>query len=428
MDSSKVTGRSGFRLSPDGKYVAYSLDSYPTSNLFLLPIDGGEPIPITQGRFYDADPIWVADGKTLLFVSNRVLGRTDLWGVRVLDGKASGEPFIVKPDVGRARLFTLTENGRLLFFRQEWQRHIYVTGIDPKTGQAVGDAVRLTRDSSLNINWRPAWSPDGRWIAYTTEKALRVMSADGGNDRELAVADILVGPFAWHPASDHIYFAERRSETGTGIYSISVFTKEIKPVLLDPEILGHVACSPDGKRLAFLRSFPNLQIYVAGVDGKNLRQVTFEDRAKVAYPAWSPDGKQLAFYKFGAGDRRTSMWLVSVDDGRLTEVLEGPNTEHTFWDITWSPDGSRIAWASVDGTKDLVSPPLAEPRTEIRFMRPAQGEKPQAIRPNLGWPTKVPVNSPTWSPDGKKMAFCAGTITNQILLMEDFLPASLSSR
>jgi Tol biopolymer transport system component len=414
--------RKGLRLSPDGKYIAYSSGEDRAYSLFLIPVEGGEPIRITQGPFYDADPIWAPDGKTLLFVSTRSLGRIDLWGVRVLNGKASGEPFVVKPDVGQVRLFSLTENGRLLFARQEIPTHVYLTEIDPKTGQAAGEAIQMTKNSAINDNWRPTWAPDGKRIAYTGLDGLRVMSADGSNDRVLAKVAIMVGSFAWAPDNDHIYFAERRAGTGTGIYSISVSTGEIKPVLLDLEIRGHVACSPDGKRLAFLKGLQNLQIYLADIDGKNLRQVTFDDRSKVAYPAWSPDGKQLAFYKWGAGDSRTSLWLLSVDDGRLTEVLEGPNTEHTFWDISWSPDGNRIAWHSVDGTKESYTPPMESSRTEIRVLRLAPGEKPQALRPNLGPAANVRMQTPAWSPDGKKMAFVAGTSIYQLLVMDNFLP------
>lgn len=421
-DASKQTGRvTGLRLSLDGKYVAYSRENDRTSNLFLLPAQGGEPIRITEGPFYDYDPIWAPDAKMLLFVSNRSLGRFDLWGVRVLDAKASGEPFIIKPDLGRVRLFSLTEDGRLLFSRSEQRDQIYLTEIDPETGQAVGDAVRLTKDSVRN--WRPTWSPDGKRIAYTTS-GLRVMSADGSNDRELASVDILMGPFAWAPDNDHIYFAERRAGSGTGIYSISVSTKEIKPVLLDQEILGHVVCSPDGKRLAFIKGLQNWQIYLTDIDGKNLRQVTFETRTKVAYPAWSPDGKQLAFFKYGAGDGKASLWLLSLDDGRLTEVFGGPSAEHIFWDISWSPDGSRIAWTSRDGTKEPMSLPGAGSRHEVRFMQLAPGEKPQAFRPNLGSPGKIPMSFPMWSPDGKKMVFVAGTASYQLLLMDNFLPKS----
>ena len=409
------------RLSPDGKYVAYFLPNDRGVNLFLAPVEGGEPIRMTEGSADDASPIWAPDGKMLLFVSNRNLGRWDLFGMRLLDGKPSGEPFTIKPDVGRVQLFDLTENGRLLLARYELRSHIYVTDIDPDSGEAVGEAVRLTRDSAFD-HTSPAWSRDGLQIVYEFGGNLHVMSAEGQNARELGRVDsTLIHTYAWAPDNDHIYFGDRRSGTGAGIYSISASTKEVKPVLRDPEIVGHVDVSPDGKHVAFLKGLQtqqNWHIYIADIDGKNLRQLTFETTAKVAYPAWSPDGKQLAFNKYGAGDHKTSLWVLNVDTGRPTQVFEGMTSEHAFWDPSWSPDGKRIVWWSLDGTPD---------GRELRFMGLSPGEKPKAIRPNLASRTKVPMTRPKWSPDGKKLVFVAGTPINQVLLMDNFLPKSEES-
>ena len=60
----------------------------------------------------------------------------------------------------------------------------------------------------------------------------------------------------------------------------------------------------------------------------------------------------------------------------------------------------------------------------IRVLRLAPGEKPQAFRPNLGPAANVRMQTPAWSPDGKKMAFVAGTSIYQLLVMDNFLPKS----
>ena len=380
-------------------------------------MEGGEPIRVTQGSAIDDQPLWTPDGKMLLFISNRALGRWDLWGVRVANGKPTEEPFAIKPDVGRVRLLSLAQNGRILMLRSETRKHIYVTDVDPGTSQATGEAVRLTKDSDFDHSW-PMWSPDGRYIAYTGPDALRVMSVDGSNDRELTTLNRGIHQYAWAPDSDHIYFVDRRPESGNGVYSISLSMKELKPILLDPEIMGHPDVSPDGKHLAFVKGLQtqqNFHIYMADIDGKNVRQLTFENVSKVVYPAWAPDGKQLAFYKYGAGDRKTSLWVLNVDDGRLANVFEGMNSEHSFWDPAWSPDGTKIVWWSLDGRREGF---------EIRFISVAPGEKPQVFRPNLGSPVTIPMYFPRWSPDGKKMVFSAGTGVRQLLLMDNFLPKS----
>lgn len=405
------------RLSPDGRYVAYFLLN--RASLFVVSVEGGEPIRISEGSAYDGYPIWADDGQLLLFVSDRNLGRWDLWGLPMLSGQRSGEPIMIKPDIGRVQLCGLSENGRLLLSHSEMRSHIYVTEIDPVTTAAVGESARLTTDSTIGGAVGGRWSHDGRRMAYTQGPILHVMAADGSDARELTTMDAnLIHTLAWAPDNEHIYFGDRRPETGAGIYSISASTKVIKPVLLDPEVLAHIDVAPDGKRLVFLKglqSQANFHLYVADIDGKNMRQLTFETTAKVAYPAWSPDSRQVLFYKYGAGDGRTSLWILGVDDGRLTQVFEGPNTEHTFFDPSWSPDGTRVAWSSRDGTSDGF---------ELRFMGLSPGETPKAIRPSVGSPAKLPMFGPRWSPDGKRMSFVTGTTIDRVLIIDNFLPKS----
>jgi Tol biopolymer transport system component len=412
------------RLSPDGKSVAYSLPNDRGSNLFLARVDGGEPLRITEGSAVDRAPIWAPDGKMLLFSSNRNLGRWDLFGMRLLDDKPSGEPFTVKPDVGQVKLFDLTENGRLLLARSEGRSYMYVTDIDPETGEAVGEAVRLFKDSAFQSDGG-AWSRDGRQILYRIGVNLHVMSADGSNDRELGrvVVDSQRSrgtDYKWAPDNDHIYFSDIRPGSGAGIYSISVSTKEVKPVLLDPEIVVAVDVSPNGKHVAFLKGVQtqgNFHIYIADIDGKNLRQLTFENKAQTIFPAWSPDGKQLAFYKYGAGDRKTSLWVLNVDTGRPTQIFEGMSSEHTFIDPSWSPDGKRIAFMSRDGTGTPNG-------FELRSMGLTPGDKPKAIRPNLGSAKASMFAGPKWHPGGTKLMFLAVIGIEQVLLMDNFLPKS----
>ncbi|MBI4471246.1 MAG: PD40 domain-containing protein [Acidobacteria bacterium] len=413
--SKQTVAPQGLRLSPDGKYVVYSLEKDRTSSsLFLVRIEGGDPIRITEGSTYDYDPIWAPDGKTLLFVSNRSLGRFDLWAVRVVDGKAAGEPFVVKPAIGRVRLLSLANNGRLLLSRHELTSHIYITGVDPDTGQGVGQAVRLTKESDAGDSQRqrPVWSPDGRYIAYIASRnTFRVVSADGSDDREIArLPGMFLGTFAWAPDNEHIYFAGKLPETGSGIHSISVVTKEIKPILLDPEIGGYVAASPDGKRLAFLKNLQRPQIFMADVDGGHLEQITFDESTRPFYAsAWSPDGKQFVFGRSGGG--KTSLMVRTVDDGRIYELLSDSKSGNSISDISWSHDGSKLAWSSSQDGKPA-----------IEFLRLAPGETPQAFIAYTGLPANTVLLNPSWSPDGKRMAFVAGAEVNQLSLMDNFLP------
>jgi Tol biopolymer transport system component len=244
------------------------------------------------------------------------------------------------------------------------------------------------------------------------------MAADGTDDREIASIRPFIGPFAWASNSDHIYQVERRPETGVGLYAISVSTGERKPVLLDHEILGHVASSPDGKRLAFGRGLRHVQIYVADVDGDNLRQVTFvDDDTVVGYPAWTPRSNELAF-SLRKGEKG-SLMVLNLEDGSVREVISSTVPEDRFFDSSWSPDGKQIAWVSRLSAKDTSSGDSLA--MEIRTAAVSGDRAYQPFRVDLGSSVRTSTAVPRWSPDGRKMLFTAGHYIHQILLLDNFL-------
>jgi Tol biopolymer transport system component len=424
-----------FRFSPDGKFVSFARRNKQAFDIFLLPIGGGEPIPITDHPADDGDPIWAPDGKTLLFLSNRSLGREDIWALSIVDGKPSGEPFLVKSDVGNAQLLSLSNNGRLLFARGSGMSHIYSVAIDAQTQQPSAPAVQLTKDSPAAQNRWPAWSPDGKRIAYISspgparerELVLRLMSADGGNDREIiSFHKSDNDPLAWSPDNDHVYFSGRQPGTGVGIYSISTSTRELKPALLGAQPVAHLSCSPDGSQLAFVRTDNIAQIFLADADGKNVRQITFDDSMSAFYPTWSPNGKQIAFYRYvRSGGARMGLMILTLEGGALTEVVggaRGSSELYNFWEPSWSPDGSHIVFAAPGPTSKPWGLPGAG-LAPILWLTKLPNGKPEPFGANLGPSETISYLSPSWSPDGTKMLFSAETNVYQLLLMENFLPA-----
>ena len=178
------------KFSPDGKYLAYERGG----SLYLYAIDGARETQITEGSNEDADPVWAPDGKMLIFLSRRGYGpEKDLCTVPVVDGRSGGGVHVIKPDIGeKLYLRSLSDTGRLLYRQTNSEESIWLATVDPKTGQPTGEPKRLV-DGIEGI-----WSPDGKRIAYLTNKrvvrlegtvapevSLHVMSADGTNDQEI---------------------------------------------------------------------------------------------------------------------------------------------------------------------------------------------------------------------------------------------------
>lgn len=155
------------------------------------------------------------------------------------------------------------------------------------------------------------------------------------------------------------------------------------------------AWSPDGTKIAFSSErLGNTEIYVMDADGENLVQLT-RHRATDDSPSWSPDGRKIAFdsdrdHLLGVGPGQigdTEIYVMNADGENVVRLTE---TAGRDVEPSWSPDGSKIAFAS-DRDRRV--------NLEIYVMN-ANGKNPVRLTRNPGWDA-----DPNWSPDGTKIAF-----------------------
>ena len=175
------------------------------------------------------------------------------------------------------------------------------------------------------------------------------------------------------------------------IYSMDVDGNNLVQLTDHPGSDWLLACSPDGRRIAFTseRGVTH-DLYVMDGDGNNVIRLT-QDNFIEGRPSWSPDGTRIAFSSFRWAVGNWEIYAMDPDGQNLTRLAK-----HKWQDVdqSWSPDGSKIAFASArDGR--LNTP-------EHIFVMNADGTD----RRNLTGDTDLTKNrSPTWSPDGRKIAF-----------------------
>jgi len=217
------------------------------------------------------------------------------------------------------------------------------------------------------INIGPALSPDGRRLAFLSERSL--LSID------LFVADVATG--------------------------------EVVRKLTDVATDGHLSniqflqssgsWAPDGRRFAYAAVAASTPILVI-VDtdsGEQLREVRFDDLGEIVGPKWSPDGRSIVFSGMQGGG--SDLFVYDLDRNRLDRLT---NDLYAQLQPSWSPDGTRIAFVTDQFSTDLRTLDFGRYRLAIFDWTNRR------IRPLGGFPTAAHVD-PQWAPDGDGLYFIA---------------------
>ncbi|MEO5592426.1 MAG: hypothetical protein ABIQ94_07725 [Chitinophagaceae bacterium] len=442
------------------------------AELFIANEDGTGERPLLPEQGFDYHPSYSANGQWISFTSERNgLGQADIYRVhpdgtaleRLTDSPALDDQSALSPDASRVAFVST---------RLSHTTNIWI--LDIKTKKLVG----LTGKSEIqgdptkpNGFFHPSWSPDGKWIAFSSDRntewlghgngsgwehvqelSIYIIHPDGTGFRRITKTGLCDGAPKWSPDGKKIIYYEIQVEdtwaarrpnlalkVSSQIFSVDINSGERIELTSGPGLKVLPQYLTNEKIGYLLKAGPNAGLaYIGG--GANVK-------GNMRSPYWSPDGKKVIYEKVDFTHRKQNLPLYSWDanyDYRYTDVFpnfskdgklvvtdkdfdsgisimdaDGSNKQKVFTPTdgdaafmpTWSPDGQWIAF----GYGGFLQSRKTSPAKIMMIRR--NGTDLKALTegmPNAGFPS--------FSPDGKKIVYRSWGAENdglRILNMED---------
>ncbi|MEZ4585129.1 MAG: amidohydrolase family protein [Gemmatimonadales bacterium] len=406
-------------VSPDGSRIVFDL----LGDLYTLPIAGGQATRISEGMAFDAQPRWSPDGRRIVFVSDRTGGENlftmaaDGSDVRQLSPEGNYDNYMSPEWTPDGKYVVTGRWGGLFGISKLW-----LFDVDGGTG------VQVTSGLPVQMHMGPAFGPDGRYIYYATRfgpwqyNAAMPQFQLAVHDRETGRSTTLSSRYgsAFRPAVSPdgkwlVYGSREDAETGLRIRDLASgderwlaypVQRDNIEAIPDLDALPGYSFMPDSRSLVV--SYGG-EIWRVPVDGAVPSKIPFTANAEVALgpevkfsypiedtptfvvrqirdPRTSPDGRRLAFT---ALDR---LYVVDLPSGTPRRVT---NAEVGEYDPTWSPDGQSLAYVTWDGNDGYLM------RVDL-----GGGQGRRLVEVSAFY------QSPAWAPNGERIVVTRSSARN----------------
>jgi Tol biopolymer transport system component/C-terminal processing protease CtpA/Prc len=441
----RLTAMQGYetnaKISPDGKWLAFTGRQLGNADVFVMPLAGGEIKQLTYHSANDEVNSWSWDSKTIYFTSNRA-GQPSGYTVSINGGtpqRLFGDHYFLY-DHG---LFEHPTSGEV-FFNDTWEssnqvaRKRYKGPFNPdiqsyniKTKQYKkytdweGKDFGVSIDKSGNVYFISD-EANGEYNLYTFEKGKKtaltkfntsiktpIVNANGGKivfekDYQLWLYDV----------------AARKSEK----LDIKVLRNNILPAEKDYEVTRNISnfdISPDGKKLAFTSRG---ELFVSDVEGKFVQQINKKNAERAREVKWMSDNKTLLFNQTSGG--YLNLYTVAADGSSPIKQITTDKKDNRSFVLNKSRskavylsgrDEVRLldlkTWENKTLVKDEIwafqnSDPGFSPNEEYVLFTAVRNFEQDILIHNIKenkttnlTNTGVTESNPVWSPDSKYIYF-----------------------
>ncbi len=347
-------------ISPDGRWIVYdsfAAGSQSQRDIYILAMDGSRESTLIAGPAEDVFPLWTPDGKAVVFSSNR-LGTSDIWVVAVEDGKAAGQPRVIKRGLDRFLPMGITSNGTLYFAQRSGARDVF-------TVSTAGGAPERLSSRFAGANAAPVWSHDGERMAYLTRegaenfgteaRVITIRSFKSGVERQVAPKLAHMEQLRWSPDNQWLLVSGSDGKGRSGIFLASASSDAVRPVVWDQE--------------ATFRGIPgdwldSDRLILGGSQLRERNRTSGEERILDPRPAAAvavSSSKRIAFISANEvivlgkgvvhkGEATAIAWagdelVIGATEGLLISGRKIPLREYDQGSISVHPDGKRIAFS-----------------------------------------------------------------------------------
>ncbi len=346
------------QISPDGRRVAFTIGDVNfdankvVTQIYVTPIEGGEPKQLTSGEQSSTSPRWSPNGKKIAFTTG-----TQVW---VMDSDGDNKEQVTKISTGAAA---------------------------------------------------PLWSPDGNWIAFTSDVYPDCTNDDCNKKKdEKAEASKVKAHIVDRLLYKH--WDEWRDVKRTHVFVVSSkggTARELTPGDFDSPPYGaasgvDTAFSPDSTEIAYLRNpdkveaiSTNSDIYLTSLSGGAAKNITASNKGYDVGPLYTRDGKFIIYRSQATEGFEADRWRVMAYNratGASAELTKG--FDQQVEEVVLSPDGSQIYFTAGERGKSPM------------FRMPIGGGAPQKILGTV-FATNLRI-----TPDGKRLVFASSSMSSPV--------------
>lgn len=386
-------------LSPDGTRVAFAWDGETDAtpdgrqfDVFVQPVEGGDPLRLTSHPADDLSPAWSPDGTRIAFARCALSG----CGISVVSAEGGVETPLAVPEDLRIQTLVWSPDGQTLAFsaRQGTSGafRLHLLALEHTEGgvERVA-ATRLTAPpATYPGDLDPAFSPDSRLLAFVRtaidgRQDVGLVDVAGGEIRRLAREQRGVTGLDWTADGREVVYAANRDGIA-GLWRVSASGGAPRWIALgaDGGEVAQPSVARDGRGLVFARTRVRSRVAAVALPDGAVRPL-FRSTREDSEPDISPDGRRVAFVSTRSGSQE--VWVAGSDglDAHRVTDFGGARVATPRWD----PAGRRVALsARADGDADLF---VVEPDGTVRALTDTASDE----------------VAPTWSRDGLWVLFAS---------------------